>query len=272
MSRKPAVARSATRPAARRQQAGKSALASPSPLLSPSPLGLSPEPPPHLLQYVNKPLTATGIWERGPLLGPLCFWAALAFSCHLPSAMLAALGLPKRFVIQCTVHAVYIGRALAEVPALCSTPLVRHPASQRQLAAVHDALQASAAALGLAPAAGRGGGPGSGPKPGVECHATLSTAMLVLGYAVPLALSAALEWHSYAEWRATGGTSPVTGAPPSRFVAAPVRRGRRHGLLRELLCALQGAALRALLAAGAGALMLAVWLGCAAAYSRGAVG
>ena len=181
----------------------------------------------------------------------------------LPFLVSVPLCLPKRTALQLLAQVVYLRSTLLEVRAFCASPLLRHPASAAQVGRVAAALRAGAGLLGLLPPDADLGSRG---QQGLECRATLSTLLVMLGYALPVSLAAAWEWRSYRRY-IEGLAAPSGGAASS--LGGGARRGeRRAGPLTHALGAARRAAVRTLLAACCLVLAVLVFQACTAVYGR----
>ena len=196
----------------------------------------------------------------------------------LPFLVVNPLCLPKRTALQLAAQVLYMRRPLLEVPTICASPLLSHPASAAQLGRVAAALRAGAGLLGLPPAgqqlqlqralARSEGDAGEGGQEGLDCRATLATLLIMLGYMLPMALTASWEWRSYRRYAERLAARPG-GAARRRGGGAGAGRGqRRAGRLAAALGAAQQAAARSLLAAGALVAALLVFQASAALYSE----
>ena len=162
-------------------------------------------------------------WRRTwPPDGPLCFWLAVVFGTMSASFLMLALALPARFPLHCAAQAVLVGVAVRawHASAVCEGPLLQHPASKRQVELAHGALRALGM-LFMLPAARLAAVPYA-----AQCRGVLAVLLTMLGFVLPLAVTAALQHGAYVRFRAA-----AQGEAPGSIVGPRVETARRWAAL-----------------------------------------
>ncbi|GAB4813722.1 hypothetical protein N2152v2_000768 [Parachlorella kessleri] len=141
-------------------------------------------------------LQQEGVWQRDGLLGVLGFWTVLVFGSMAAMLMLVALAWPKRFMWQVVAQAGIMGWAIyvwfrSDV---CEGGLIQHPASQQQLRCFHQVMRVCGTLFAL-PSAGLQDVP-----VGAQCRGVLVVVQFMLGFVMPVAVSAASDWGAYQEF------------------------------------------------------------------------
>ena len=156
-------------------------------------------------------------------MGAAGFWAALLFGTALPFFLFIGLLWPKRFVLHCACQGAVVGWRLTCVPEMCSSALLTHPASVRQLRGAHALLYACGSAAGL-PAAALLRAHDAVLE--AQCWGVLSVLLFMLGIALPLVTTACWQYRDWELWQQQEQQRGA-GRPP----AWPAR-GAAEGVLR----------------------------------------